>query len=254
MGDGGRAVLLDLDGPVGRITLNRPEVLNAENMDWVVGLERAVTRAEEDSRVRLLLIAGAGRAFSSGLDRDMVAEQGWPPGFYETQERVFRRLELMDKIVICALHGYCLGGGLQLAISCDIRICSTDCRLGTAAVQYGLFPGMAAYRLPRLVGVGPTARLLLSGEAIDAEEAARLGLVDHLVPAEGFSEGLEELVQRYLRASPTAAAAVKRLMRRDGEDFEDVFEDSQRMLRECLDSADFAAGNEAWTRRRGRRL
>jgi enoyl-CoA hydratase/carnithine racemase len=111
---------------------------------------------------------------------------------------------------------------------------------------------MAAYRLPRLVGVGPTARLLLSGETIEAEEAARLGLVDHLVPAERFGEGVEEVVARYLRASSVAAAAVKRLMRRVRDDFEDVFEDSMPMLRECLESADFAAGNEAWTRRRGR--
>jgi enoyl-CoA hydratase/carnithine racemase len=250
MGDDGRAVLFELDGPVARITLNRPEVLNAENFDWVVELERAVTLAEREPQVRILLIAGAGRAFSSGLDRDMVAKHGWPSGFFEKQEAVFRRLELMDRIVVCALHGYCLGGGLQLAISCDIRICSTDSRLGTSAVHYGLFPGMASYRLPRLIGAGPTARLLLSGETIEAGEAARLGLVDHVVPAERFREGVEELVGRYLQASQPAAAAVKRLMHRDREPFDVVFDDSLRMLRECLDSPDFAAGNEAWKQRR----
>ena len=80
--------------------------------------------------VRTVLVRGAGRAFCAGMDLEMSSRQGMPDGFYEGQERAFRELELMDKIIIAAVHGYCLGGGLQLAISCDIRICCTDCRLG----------------------------------------------------------------------------------------------------------------------------
>ena len=93
------------------------------------------------------------------------------------------------------MHGYCLGGGLQLAIACDIRICSSDCRLGLPAVLEGIFPGMAPVRLPRLIGLGPARRLVLSGEVIGAEESLRLGMVDYVVPAERFEEETAAMVR-----------------------------------------------------------
>ena len=150
-----RPVMLEIDGPLARITLNRPDVLNAENLAWVEGLGAATDRVAGDPGVRVVLVRGAGRAFCAGMDRDMLARGGMPPGFYEGQERAFRALEQMDKITVAALHGYCLGGGLQLAVACDIRICSSDCRMGLPAGELGLFLGMAVYRLPRLIGLGP---------------------------------------------------------------------------------------------------
>ncbi len=201
------AILVQLDGAFAQITLNRPTVLNAMNLAWVQGLEAAVDHVGGDPGVRVVLIRGAGRAFCAGLDLDMMGREGMPAGFYEAQERAFRALELMDKIVVAALHGYCLGGGLQLAIACDIRVCSTGCRLGLPAVQEGLFPGMAPFRLPRLIGLGPARRLILSGETIAADEALHLGLVDHMVPAERFEAGLAEVLERYATAPRAAGIA-----------------------------------------------
>ena len=248
------AVLVQLDGPLARITLNRPAVLNAMNLAWVHGLAAATDAVAAERDVRVVLLRGAGRAFCAGLDLDMLAREGMPADFYESQERAFRAIELMDKIVVAALHGYCLGGGLQLAIACDIRVGSSDCRLGLPAVQEGLFPGMAPFRLPRLIGLGPARRLILSGEMIGSEEALRLGLVDHRVPAERFEEGLAEILERYLTAPRAASIASKRLMRRAFDaSFDTVYEESLPLLADCQTSPEVAAAAEAWRRRRAGR-
>lgn len=248
------SVVLEVDGPLARITLNRPDVLNAENLAWVQALEARVRTVATEPGVRIVLVRGAGRAFCAGMDLEMLSREGMPNGFYEGQERAFRELELMDKVTIAALHGYCLGGGLQLAISCDIRICSTDCRLGLPALQEGLFPGMAVFRLPRLIGLGPARRLVLSGESIGPEEALRLGLIDHLVPAERFEAGVAEVLAAYLDGPHTASIASKRLMGRALDaPFETVYRESLPLLAECLASPDVESAKQAWRRHAERR-
>jgi enoyl-CoA hydratase/carnithine racemase len=235
-------VLLDITGSVARVTLNRPERLNAMDLAWVEGLNAAIDglaqRAEE---VRVVLLRGAGRAFCAGLDLDMLAAAGLPPGFYEGQERAFRALELLDAITIAAIHGHCLGGGVQLAIACDIRVCSSDARVGLTAITKGLFPGLAPLRLPRVVGLGTAARLILSGETIDAAEALRLHLADYVVPAARFDQAVERIVETYLAASRGAVVAAKRLMRQAQQaSWEQVYASSLPLLRACLDSPDVA--------------
>ncbi|HZC03714.1 MAG TPA: enoyl-CoA hydratase/isomerase family protein, partial [Gammaproteobacteria bacterium] len=157
-------------------------------------------------------------------------------------------------ITIAVLHGYCLGGGVQLAISCDIRICSTECHIGLPAVNEGLFPSMACFRLPRLIGLGAARRLILSGAVIGPEEALRLGLIDHLVLADNFDAGVAEVVERYLAAPSAASIASKRLMKQALDNaFETVYEESQKWLVDCLASAEVEAAKEAWLRRRAKR-
>jgi enoyl-CoA hydratase/carnithine racemase len=203
-----------------------------------------------------VLVQGAGRAFSAGIDLDM-AGGGTSPRlmeFFERQERSRGRLEALDTITIAAVHGYCLGGGLQLAISCDIRVCSTDCTLGLPAVLEGIFPGLATVRLPRLIGLGPARRLILSGEMIDAEESLRLGMVDYVVPAERFAEETAAIVETYLKVPHTAAIASKRLMRRAFEAPVPTLEaEMLPLMRACLDSPDVAAAARAWQARRAER-
>jgi enoyl-CoA hydratase/carnithine racemase len=243
-----REVVWDVTGPLAWITLNRPDALNAENLAWVEGLEQATAEIAARRESRVVLVRGAGRAFCAGIDRDMLGG-GMPPGFYERQERAFRALEQMDKITVAALHGYCLGGGLQLAIACDIRICASDCKLGLPAGELGLFPGMAVWRLPRLIGLAPARRMILYGDLVEPVEALRLGLVDHLVPADGFDRGVAEIVDRYLAAPRAASAAAKRLLARALEaPFESVFEESRPLLAECLASPEAAAAVDAWRR------
>jgi enoyl-CoA hydratase/carnithine racemase len=246
-----RSVLLEVSGPLARIRLNRGARLNAMDQAWIEDLNVAVDRLADSPEVSVVVIRGAGRAFCAGLDLDMLESVGMPPGFYEGQERAFRKLELLDAITVAAIHGYCLGGGVQLAIACDIRVCGADAKLGLPAVNEGLFPGLAPFRLPHLVGKGAAARLILSGDSIGADEALRIGLVDYVLPVEQFESGLERILQSYLAAPRAAVVGSKRLMRHAfSGTVEDAYELSVPLLQACLDSADVAAAREAWRRRR----
>jgi enoyl-CoA hydratase len=129
-------------GAVGEIVLSRPDKLNAMNLAWVEDMDRAVAALAGDPP-EIVVVRGEGRAFCAGLDLDMLAAEGMPPSFYPLQERAFRALEELDRIVIAQIHGWCLGGGLQLALACDIRILGGDAVLGLPAALEGLPPGMA---------------------------------------------------------------------------------------------------------------
>jgi enoyl-CoA hydratase/carnithine racemase len=249
-------VLLDVEGPLATVTLNRPAVLNAANLAFMEDFEAVVDALETATDVQVVLVRGAGRAFSAGIDLDMSAGGTSPEllGFFERQERSRSRLEALDKITIAAVHGYCVGGGLQLAIACDIRVCSSDCKLGLPAVLEGIFPGMAPVRLPRLIGLGPARRLVLSGELVGAEESLRLGMVDYVVPAERFEEETAAIVQTYLKVPHTAAMASKTLMRRSFEEpLETLEAEMVPLMAACLDSPEAASAAQAWQARRSER-
>jgi enoyl-CoA hydratase len=249
-----RAVVLELEGPVAYLTLNRPRVLNAMNLQWVTDLDAAVTCVAQTASVRVVVVRGRGRAFCAGLDLDMLARERMPPGFYDTQERAFHRLESLDAISVAAMHGYCLGGGLQLALACDIRVCSDDCRLGLPAVNEGLFPALATFRLPRLVGLAAARRLILSGDTLASDEARRLNLVDYVVPAGTFEAGVKEIVEKFLRTPAAAARASKHLMARTFDlELSAAFEQSVGLMSRCLESVEVARAADAWIQRRAQR-
>jgi enoyl-CoA hydratase/carnithine racemase len=235
--DADRRVLFEVTDGVARITLNRPERLNAMDMAWIEGFNAAIDQVAQAPDVRVVVIRGAGRAFCAGLDLDMLQGSSMPPGFYEGQERAFRNLELLDAVTIAAIHGYCLGGGVQLAVACDIRVCSSDALLGLTAIKKGLFPGLAPVRLPRLVGLGTAARLILSGETIDAAEALRVHLADYLVAADRFEPEVERIIQDYLGAARLAVVAAKRLMRQSTSGvWSEAYAVSLPLLQDCLNS------------------
>jgi enoyl-CoA hydratase/carnithine racemase len=248
VGDG--PVRLDVDGPVATITFDRPGKLNAADLAQCHALEAAVAAVGAEPDVRVVLLRGAGRSFGTGIDRDMLAG-GMPPDFLPSHERAYAALEDMDKLVIAVLHGHALGAGLLVALACDLRICSTDAVLGLLAARYGLFPALGTFRLPRLIGLGPARRLILSGETVDPAEAHRLGLVDHLVPAERFDDGVDELVAHYAALSPAAVVAVKRLTGRAFDAPRDtVLAEALPLLDACLAAPDVAAAGAAWQARR----
>jgi enoyl-CoA hydratase/carnithine racemase len=230
--------------------LNRPEKLNALNLQLVTSLEEAAQRVGADARVDIVVVQGRGRSFCAGLDLEMFAAEGMSLEFYRRQERGFRLLETMGKIVIAAIHGHCLGGGVQLAAACDVRIASSDSVIGLPAVNEGLFPGMAPYRLPRLIGKGRAASLVLTGRRISAKEALGIGLVDHVIDAAQFDEQLARIVDSYAQAPREAAAASKRLMATSHESsFDAALKESETLLEECLRSPEVARARAAWTQR-----
>ena len=233
------------------IALNRPERLNALDLALVTAFEEAAAQVAADPGVALVVVRGRGPSFCSGLDLDMFATEGMSMEFYRRQERGFRLLETMGKTVVAAIHGHCLGGGVQLAAACDVRVASDDAVLGLPAVDEGLFPGMAPYRLPRLVGRGRAAALILTGRPLSGAEAERIGLVDHVVAAADFEAGLAAVLDDYARAPRAAAAASKRLMAlSDDAPFEAALAESEALLEECLRSPEVERARAARVTRR----
>jgi enoyl-CoA hydratase/carnithine racemase len=167
--------------------------------------------------VRLLLIRGEGRAFCTGIDLKELSAGKTPAAYYEVWDRALRVFERMEKFVLCAMHGYSLGGGLQLALASDIRIATPDCVLGLPAIQESIIPGLATQRLPRFVGLGRAKWLILSGESIDGTRGHELGLVDHLVEADTFDADVEALVQKYLRTCSEGARQAKAMLALSGD-------------------------------------
>jgi enoyl-CoA hydratase/carnithine racemase len=238
-------------GRVAEIFLDRPDKLNAMNLEWVRDLAATVGGLVGEPDLHAVVIRGAGRAFCSGLDLDMMGEQGMPPDFFATQERAFTTLERLPAIVIAQIHGYCLGGGLQMALACDIRIAREDAMLGLPAALEGLPPGIAAWRLPRFVGIGRALRLSLLGKPVSAAEALELGLVDHVLPTEGFDEQARDLVEQYASVPHHAAVGIKEMVRTSFDlGFDQAYDRAREIIADCLQSPDVAAAKLAWAARR----
>src|SRR5215472_9298802 len=200
------------EGRIGRLTLNRPGLLNAMNYQGSLDMTRAAEMIRDDSQVRLVLIRGAGRAFCTGIDLKQLAAGETPHQYYENWDRALRILEQAEKILICAMHGYALGGGFQLALACDIRIATPDCKLGLPAIKEGIIPGLGTLRLPRYIGLGRAKWMALSGENIDGRRALELGLVDHLVKELAFDDEVQGLVDKYSRLCSEGTLQSKMLL------------------------------------------
>src|SRR5499427_8873691 len=180
-------LLLERDGAVAVVTINRPKVLNALNSATVDELRRVMLDLKADESVRAIVLTGAGeKSFVAGADINELAVQT-PTGGREhalTGQHVFDVIENLGKPVIAAINGFALGGGCELAMACTMRIAADTAKLGQPEINLGLIPGYAGtQRLARIVGKGRALELLLSGEQIGAQEAHRIGLVNRVVPA-----------------------------------------------------------------------
>jgi enoyl-CoA hydratase/carnithine racemase len=198
-------------GPIGEIRLNRPEVLNAMGSNWPADMQCAITEISNDPEIRVALLTAEGRAFCSGVDLTQLAAGEIRPRWFHDNEPVFRALETMDKPLIAGIQGYCIGGGLQIAISCDVRIAADDAILGLPASKEAFLPGMSTWRLARLIGMGHAKHLILSGQNIGPQEAYRIGLVNLVVPRESLERELEAMATRYLEVPALSLKWAKRL-------------------------------------------
>lgn len=205
-------LLFDVTDGIARITINRPDKLNALNAAVIGELGQAVTQIETDDAIRGVLVTGAGpKAFVAGADISELASQGPVDGKARAQQGqlVFRRLERCGKPVVAAVNGFALGGGCELAMACHLRVASEGARFGQPEVKLGLGPGYGGtVRLPRLVGKGRALELLLSGEMIDAAEAWRIGLVNRVVPADRLLAEAEAMLRKILENGPLAVRFV----------------------------------------------
>jgi len=209
-------LLTGIDGHVATITINRPDKLNALNEAIRGGLCGVLDRLEADANVRVAIITGAGeKAFVAGAD---IGEfEGRSPITQHrvmTTTNVFDAMDAFSKPVVAAINGFCLGGGCELAMACDIRIASETAKLGQPEVNLGILPGGGGtQRLPRLVGLGTAFKLLYTGDLIPASEALRIGLVDEVVPAADLMTRVRALATAIAAKSPVALRYIKEAVR-----------------------------------------
>jgi enoyl-CoA hydratase len=204
-------LLFDLADGIARITVNRPDKLNALNATVIAELDEAVTGIGTDTEVRGVILTGAGpKAFVAGADIGEIVGQRAMDGRARslTGQAMMRRLERCGKPVIAAVNGFALGGGCELAMACHLRIASEAAKFGQPEVKLGIAPGYGGtVRLPRLVGRGRALELLLTGQMIEAQEAWRIGLVNRVVPAERLLPESEQLLRTILENGPLAIRA-----------------------------------------------
>jgi len=195
-----------VDDAVATITLNRPDVLNCANEQWARDL---VTLAND--RLRVVVVRGAGRAFCSGIDVTALSRGEITMAFFRNWEAALRKVETLDAVVIAAVHSHCIGGGLQVALACDLRVARDDARFGITAVREGIVPGIGMWRVARHAGLGRAKRLALAADVIDAKTALSWGLVDYVVDSDAFDATIAALSERLLMMARTSTRLTKKL-------------------------------------------
>ena len=214
-------IIFEKKDGVAKITLNRPDVLNALDTQTLHELGAAVENIENDSSVRVVVITANGRAFCTGADLTGIASipSDKPQDYFlRLWNKVFSAIENLSMPVIAAVNGMALAGGLELVMVCDLAIAADNAKLSDQHANYGLVPGGgASQRLPRIIGVRKAKELLYTGDRITPAEAERLGLVNKVVPADKLEEATNELAAKLAAKSPMALRAVKRLVSRGME-------------------------------------
>ena len=227
------------------LTLNRPEVFNSFNLDLGRAFQEALDAAASDAEVRCVVVTGAGKAFCAGQDlKEVTAPDA--PDFYtvveETYNASIRRIRAMEKPVIAAVNGHCLGFGLTLATACDFVIASDQATFGFPEVRLGVPTVQGAVRLPQRIGWQHAMELLLTGERIDAARALEIGLVWKVVAHDDLLAEAGRLAERLLAGAPLAVRATKEIARRGTElPLVDAIRFGETMRRVVAQTADAAA-------------
>jgi enoyl-CoA hydratase len=228
------AVLCDVRDAVARVTFNRPHVLNAADRRFTQELRAAVRRIQQVPELRVAVFTGSGRAFSTGVDLDAMARGELGYEDLVVWEDAMTAMDRLPCVTVAGINGHCIGGGLQMALVCDYRLACDTARLGLTAVNEGLVPSMAPYRLPRMIGAGRAKDLILTGELIPAPRAEAIGLVSRVVPAVEFAPALAETVERFRTMPPGSLQACKRLSARafdlDAPSFREAMQTELRAL------------------------
>jgi len=236
---------------VGWVTLNRPAVLNALDSQLAIALADAAEAAAADPAVFAVVVRGAGRAFCAGMDRTALAAGRIGPAFYRHWIRALNALEDMGKLAVCVLHGHSIGGGLQLALACDVRIATEDAVIGLGATRHGLIPDGGVLRLARIVGLGRATALALLNDEVAPAEALAIGLVTRVCAAGELEGTLAAVLERCRAAAPTATAHTKRLLHASfHRDPRELIEELLRRQAECMTSWEMEEANAAWREKR----
>jgi enoyl-CoA hydratase/carnithine racemase len=249
-------VLTEQRGAVRHVVLNRPEKRNAFHADLVLATGAALREAADDAATRCVVLRGAGPTFSSGMDVGALADLGEHPD----RLRAFRRAcleawnvaEAMEKPVVCQIQGGCIGGALELALACDLRVAAADAVLGMPEVRVGLIPDVGgASRLPQVVGLGRAKELVMTGRLLVAEEAERIGLVNRVAPPKELEAATQALVDELAACAPVAVGLAKRVLDASARPaLAATLELEVAVQERCARTRDFAEGARALVERR----
>ena len=237
------------------ITFNRPKVLNALNHKTIEELHQVLVDARDDASVRVLILTGAGeKAFVAGADINELAQQTPVEGkeFSVYGQKVARLLETMGKPSICAINGFALGGGCEMALCCSIRIASKTAKLGQPEVKLGIIPGYGgSQRLSRLCGKGAAHEVCLTGEMISAEEAERIGLVNHVYEPAELLPAAEAMARKIIEKAPLAVRYCMEAIERGVEmPLEEGLFLEATLFGLCCATADMREGTRAFLEKR----
>ena len=216
-----KTLIYEKKDTIGLLTINRPEKLNALSNELIEELAQFLDDVENDEELRVLVLTGAGeKAFVAGADIQELVDRDALLGrkVSRTRQEIFSRIENLPIPVIAAVNGYALGGGLELALACSIRLCSDRAQFGAPEVKLGIIPGDGGtQRLPRLVGLGRAMEMVLTGDFIDAQEAYRIGLVNQVISQDELMEKAMGLAQKIAKRPPLAVRYAKEAVNRSQE-------------------------------------
>lgn len=247
-------ILTEIKDGILYVTLNRPKQLNALNKAVFSEFEAILNDAENNDEIKGLIITGSGeKAFAAGADikefAHFTVEQG--KELSADGQRIFKKAEIFKKPIIAAVNGFALGGGLELAMACHIRIASDNAHFGQPEVSLGVTPGYAGtQRLTQLIGKGKALELLMTGAMIKADEALKLGLVNYVVPQKELVSKSEDIMKTILQQSPVAVAGVIRCVDAFFADGVDGFKTEIEEFGKCFGTEDFKEGTNAFMNKR----
>jgi len=249
------SILTERKGQIEVITINRPDQMNALNKETIQELHNALSSANEDAQVGVVILTGAGeKAFVAGADIKEFAHFNIAQGgelAQKGQEILFNFIENMNKPVIAAVNGFALGGGLELAMASHIRVASDNARMGLPEVGLGVIPGYGGtQRLAQLVGRGKANEMVFTAGMIKADEALSWGLVNHVVSLENLLEKAEEIAGKILNNSASAVASVIRAVNANFKDGVNGFDVEIEEFGKCFGTKDFTEGTTAFMEKR----
>ncbi len=251
MSTGNEHIKTERKNEIGYIILNRPEVMNILDAKTLKELGDSLTDLEKDKQIRAVIITG-GKTFSAGVDIRVLKEKD-PAGaeaLSRLGHRIFNQIENMEKPTIAAVSGYVLGGGCEMALACDIRISGESARIGQPEVKIGIIPGFGGtQRLTRLVGIGKTKEMILTGRTVGAKEALSIGLVNRVVEDEELMDNAEKMAQVLAQKSPITIKMAKDLINKN-QDIERGLEMEIDYFSECFASQDHIEGMNAFLEKR----
>jgi enoyl-CoA hydratase len=248
-------ILLSTEEGIASLTINRPQQLNALNKETIEELNSALSEIEKEAAVYVVIITGAGeKAFVAGADIKEFAQFSTEQGKQlsaKGHELLFDKVANFSKPVIAAINGFALGGGLELAMACHIRIASENARMGLPEVGLGVIPGYGGtQRLPQLIGKSKAMEMILTGEMIDAKIALHYGLVNHVVAAAELIAKANEIAKKIMKNSPMALSSAIKAVNANYQDGINGFTEEIKLFGECFGTKDFTEGTTAFLEKR----